>query len=100
MAFAAVGPAHHGETAMHQGMKADAHGAGHHNAGHEQPSVPDMPDAPPSCYGVGCFIVLDSRAPVSPSAGVLAVATLSPALAEAMIPAWLDPSVPPPRIQV
>jgi hypothetical protein len=97
MAFAKADPVvHHGMSA-HHGMKAEGHGAAHH---HGQQTLPAMPDAAPSCYGVGCFVVLDSCPPAPPAAGVVLVATLSPAIVAAMVPAVLDPAVPPPRFQV
>jgi hypothetical protein len=101
MAFAKADPvAHHG-MCTHHVMKAESHEAGHHpSADHEQQAAPAMPDAAPSCYGVGCFIVLESLPPASPAAGVLLVATLAPAVAAAMVPTHLDPAVPPPRTQV
>ena len=104
MAFAKANPAvaHHAMIAAHHVGKAGSNAAGHHHhhADHQKQSVPAMPDAPPSCYGVGCFIVLDSAAPLPPAASILPIAILSPSIASAMIPVHVDPVVPPPRIQV
>jgi hypothetical protein len=104
MAYAKANPAaaHHAIIAASHVGKAGSHAAGHHHhqAGHQQQSVPAMPDAAPSCYGVGCFIVLDSAAPLPPVASSLPIAILSPSIAMAMIPVHVDPVVPPPRIQV
>jgi hypothetical protein len=101
MAFAKADSVAHHCMSIHHVMTAEGHAAGHHQpAGHEQQSIPAMPDAAPSCYGVGCFIVLESLPPASPAAGFLLVATLSPAVAAAMVATQLDPAVPPPRPQV
>jgi hypothetical protein len=104
MAFAKGNPAapHHAMSAAHDVVKAGSHAAGHHHhqADHQPQSGPAMPDAAPSCYGFGCFIVLESVAPFPPAASIRPIATLSPSIANAMVPARLDPAVPPPRIQV
>ena len=102
MALAKASPVadHQAMAAAHHVVKTDGHAAGHHHPGSEQQSNPAIPDAAPSCYGVGCFIVLNSFAPVPPSASVRPIATLSPSIVEAMVPTHLDPVVPPPRIQV
>jgi hypothetical protein len=104
MAFAKGNPAaaHHAMSAAHHVAKVDSHTAGHNHdqADHQQQSVPAMPDTAPSCYGFGCFIVLESVVPLPPAASVRPIATLSPSIASAMVPARLDPAVPPPRIQV
>jgi len=104
MAYAKANPtaAHHAMVAAHLVGKTGSHADGHHrrHADRQHQSVPAMPDAAPSCYGVGCFIVLDSAAPVPPAASILPIAILSPSIASAMIPVHVDPVVPPPRIQV
>jgi hypothetical protein len=104
MAFAKANPAvaHHATVAAHHVGKTGSHASvqHHHHADRQQQSVPAMPDAVPSCYGVGCFIVLDSAAPVPTAASSLPIAILSPSIASAMIPVHVDPVVPPPRIQV
>jgi hypothetical protein len=79
----------------------DSHGVGHNHTAHQQQqSKPAMPDTAPSCYGVGCFIVLGSFGPLTPVASIRPIATLSPTIARAMVSAQLDPVLPPPRIQV
>ncbi|HET7680178.1 MAG TPA: hypothetical protein VFK79_08620 [Xanthobacteraceae bacterium] len=104
MALAKGNPAaaHHAMVAAHHAVKAGSHAAAHHHhhADLQQQSIPAVPDSAPSCYGVGCFIVLDSVAPLAPAASTRPIAILSPAIATAMIPVHLDPVVPPPRIQV
>ena len=104
MASARANPAaaHHAMIAAGDVGEAGSHAAGHHHrhADHQQQSVPAIPDVAPSCYGVGCFIVLDSAAPLPPAASIMPIAILSPSIASAMIPVHVDPVVPPPRIQV
>ena len=89
-------------AAAHHLVTTDSHAAAHqhHNAADQQQAVPAMPDAAPSCYGVGCFIVLDSVAPLPPAASNRPIATLSPAISSALVPVQPDLIIPPPRIQV
>ncbi len=103
MAFAQdnVAPAHHATQTDAAAAAGHRQHAGHHqSSGHDQHAGHAVPDAAPSCYGVGCFIVLGSFAPPSPAASVKPIATLLPSTVEAMVATNLDPVVPPPRIQV
>src|SRR4051794_35006730 len=53
----AVSPAAH-----HHLAKSDAHATDQHmrhHVYHGQQSTPAVPDAVPSCYGIGCFVVLE-----------------------------------------
>jgi hypothetical protein len=101
MAFANSNAATHRGMAAHHVMKADTHAAGHlHHARHEQQSPHSIPDAVPSCYGVGCFVGLHAYALPSPAASIRLVSVLSPSIAKALVPVYLEPIVPPPRLQV
>lgn len=91
-------PVQHVESVMH--MPGDI-GAHHHHAAHgQQQSVPTMPDAAPSCYGVGCFVAMQSLAVTPSTVSVQTIAILSPSIGKAMLSTIVDPLVPPPRIQV
>lgn len=97
MTFAKASPA-----PAHHAMNSDSHKAGHHHhpSAHNQQSAPSIPDTIPVCNALGCFIALESIAIGPPAASLIPIATLSPAAAQAMVPAYLDPVVPPPRLQV
>ena len=101
MVFAKGNPAAalYAMAAAHHVLKSDNAAHQHHNAGDQQQPIPAMPDVTPSCYGVGCFIVLDSVAPPPPAASIKLIAKLSPSIVRAMIPVHVAPVVPPPRIQ-
>ncbi len=99
MTFANTHPA-----AAHHAVNANNHAAGHHQrdqrALHDQQSAPSMPDAVPVCYAFGCFVTLESLVIGAPAASLNAIGALSPAAARTLVPAYLDPAVPPPRLQV
>jgi hypothetical protein len=87
--------------AAHHAMEAGTRAAGHlHHAGHEQQSKHSIPDSVPSCYGIGCFVVLDAFAPPSPTASICPIGVLSPSIAKVLVAVYPEPVVPPPRIQV
>jgi hypothetical protein len=60
---------------------------------------PSMPDTIPACYGVGCFVALDCVVAHGQPAGLI-IGTLSSWVTGAMVPIYLAPAVPPPRLQV
>jgi hypothetical protein len=71
-----------------------------HHRYHGAKSTPAVPDAVPSCYGIGCFVVLNPKVASTPAVSPNHIATLAPADDNAMVPTYLDPPVPPPRSQV
>ena len=96
MTFAKANP-----DIAHLAESAGGHAAGHHHpAAHGEQSAPSMPDAVPVCYSLGCFVALESFVIGAPAASLIPIGTLSPTAARALVPAYLDPAVPPPRLQV
>jgi len=77
-----------------------SHHVGHHNAPPAQDSQPAKSDSAPVCYAFGCFIALHAVALRAPAAIFNSIGVLSPALAEALHPADIEPAVPPPRLNV
>jgi hypothetical protein len=95
MAFAMLdtGAAHH---AVSSGGPSGSH-LHHQKSEPEEPAASSMPDAVAACYGVGCFIALDVAVGALP-ANVLSIGTVSPGKAGALVPAYLEPAIPPPRL--
>jgi hypothetical protein len=89
-------------SATHHAVGASDH-IGHHqhqHPAHDEPSAASVPDAIPTCYGIGCFVALDSIAISEPAASPLAIGILSAGVSNAMTAAQLEPADPPPRPQV
>jgi hypothetical protein len=85
----------------HHTVGASGHvGHHHHQPAQDEHSAPSMPDAMPVCYGVGCFVALNSIAVHGPSASLLTIGTLSTGTTGVLSPIYLEPATPPPRLQV
>ena len=85
----------------HLTESAGGHAAGHHHpAAHGEQSAPSMPDAVPVCYSLGCFVALESFVIGAPAASLIPIGTLSYPVTRTLTPLYLDPVVPPPRLQI
>jgi hypothetical protein len=95
MTFAKTQP-----DAGHHAMSASKHpSAHHHSASPDEPSARSMPDAAPVCYAFGCFVAL-AIGVGAPAGSFEAIGTLLPNAPDAMVPVYLDPADPPPRLPV
>jgi len=76
--------------------------AGHHHHHGTMPEQRQPADTAtlPACNGVGCFVLIEAFAVRLPAAFSKPIGTLSPGIAPAMRAAEIEPSVPPPRLQV
>jgi hypothetical protein len=95
-------PAHHARHAVAPDTQAPVqhgHFHSHHDFGDEQPPLPAAGSAP-SCFGVGCFVVLETLAVPASTVDAVAIARLEPLPGVAMLSSAPDPLVPPPRIFV
>jgi len=76
----------------HHGMAAD-HAQGHRHA------VTPASGATAICYASGCFVAVAPLPVAAPATASFPLQQLAPAPACAIVPAELDPAVPPPRLQ-
>ena len=86
--------------ATHHAMSAADH-AGHHHHQPDSDPPPDraMPSAIPACSGIGCFVALESLATGAPTRNPRLFGMVSPGNADALTTTYLEPAVPPPRLQ-
>jgi hypothetical protein len=88
--------AHHaGHPAQHTGHHriAAEHAQGHHHA------VTPATGSTAICYASGCFVAVAPLPIGAPANASFPLQQLAPAPARAIVPAELDPAVPPPRLQ-
>lgn len=88
---------HHAESLMQSPPHTQVH---RHLAGNESQPTPVLPDGVPSCYGVGCFVAMELLANPVSAASLQSIEILYSSAGTVMLSAVVDPSVPPPRLQV
>jgi len=94
MTFAMTGtaPVHHAMTS-HTGHH-------HHGTALRDEVQPGERAAVPVCNAFGCLIAVEALPLRVPGAILEPIGALAPGIADAMVPADIEPAVPPPRLQV
>jgi hypothetical protein len=96
-----VDPQHNHSVASHNHHETLPASHQHHAHGTAGDAVDATDDAHaiPACHVAGCCLALNPFACGAPSAFYLELGPVDMAAAHVMVPALLDPTVPPPRLQ-